>query len=330
MLNQEVKMTEDMLLTRRQALAGAFGATLAGTRISFAKASQPATPVKFDVPANSCDCHTHIFGDPKRFPFWPGRTYTPETAMPDEMAALHRALHIQRVVIVTPSVYGTDNSATLFGVKARGQNARGVAVIAENTPESLLDALAQAGIRGIRLNFTTVGETDPAVARRRFQALSKQLPRLGWHLQINTGLNVISGIKDLVGDAPMPVVFDHFGGLKAAAGLAQPGFADLVELVHSGHAYVKISAPYRASTQPPDYADVVLFAKALIAANADRILWGSDWPHPNTVITNRPTDVSPLLSIDDGRVLNQLAVWAPDPALRKRILVDNPARLYSF
>jgi predicted TIM-barrel fold metal-dependent hydrolase len=153
---------------------------------------------------------------------------------------------------------------------------------------------------------------------------------LGWHLQIHTGLNVISGIKDLVDNAPMPVVFDHFGGLKAAAGLAQPGFADLVELVRSGHAYVKISGACRASTQPPDYADLVPFAKALIAANADRILWGSDWPHPDTVGVNRPTDFSPLLSIDDGRVLNQLAVWAPNPALRKRILVDNPARLYRF
>jgi predicted TIM-barrel fold metal-dependent hydrolase len=325
-----IKITMSMVLTRRQTLAAALGAAAWSNRTGFAKASQPATPVDFPVPDHACDCHTHIFGDPKRFPLWPGRTYTPEIATPEEMAALHRALHIERVVIVTPSVYGTDNSATLFGIKARGASARGVAVIGENTPEDELDALAQVGVRGVRLNLATVGETDPAVARRRFQALSKRLPRLGWHLQLNTGLNVISGIKDLVGNAPMPVVFDHFGGLRAAAGLDQPGFADLVELVRSGRAYVKISGAYRASTRPPDYPDVIPFAKALIAANTDRIVWGSDWPHPDTVKTQAPAKVSPLLRIDDGRVLNQLAVWAPDPELRKKILVDNPARLYGF
>ena len=106
-------------------------------------AAQPATPVNFDVPAGACDCHTHIHGEPGKFPFFPGRVYTPEMALPEEMAALHKALHMQRVVIVTPSVYGTDNSATLYGMKARGANARGVAVIDDKTPDSELDAMAR-------------------------------------------------------------------------------------------------------------------------------------------------------------------------------------------
>jgi predicted TIM-barrel fold metal-dependent hydrolase len=127
----------------------------------------------------------------------------------------------------------------------------------------------------------------------------------------------------------VPVVFDHFGGAEAKLGLQQPGFADLVALVQSGHAYVKISGAYRASTQGPDYPDVVPFAKALIAANADRIVWGSDWPHPATT-PGHATEVTPLTQIDDGRLLNQLAVWEPDAAVRKKILVDNPARLYGF
>jgi len=112
----------------------------------------------------------------------------------------------------------------------------------------------------------------------------------------------------------------------------QPGFSDLVDLVRSGKAYVKISAAYRASTHGPDYADVAPYARALIGANADRVLWGSDWPHPNTVISpgRKATDVTPLLQIDDGRLLNQLSIWAPDAAVRKKILVDNPARLYAF
>lgn len=236
------------MLTRR-ALAGTLGAAvLAGHRAAFAKASQPATAVNFEIPAHACDCHTHIFGDPKKFPFWSGRSYTPETALPEEMAALHRALHIERVVIVTPSVYGTDNSATLYGMKARGANARGVAVIDEKTPESDLDVMDRAGVRGIRLNLAQAGQIHPAVGRRRFQALSGLLKRSGWHIQINTGLAVVAGIKDLVLASPVPVVFDHFGGLHAGLGLEQPGFADLVELIHSGKAYVKISAAYECAT----------------------------------------------------------------------------------
>ena len=320
------------MLTRREALIGAMAAgAILRPRMSRATAAQAATPVHFDVPAGACDCHTHIHGDPAYFPFFAGRTYTPEMALPEEMAALHKALHIQRVVIVTPSVYGTDNAATLYGIKARGADARGVAVIDDQTPESVLDTMGQAGVRGIRLNLATAGITDPAVARQRFQAAAERMPRRQWHVQLNTNLAIITALKDLVTAAPVPVVFDHFGGAKAELGLHQPGFADLVELVRSGKAYVKISAAYRVSKLAPDYPDVVPLAQALIAANADRIVWGTDWPHPTgTPPGGKPTDVTPLLQIDDGRLLNQLPVWAPDPAIRQKILVDNPAQLYGF
>ena len=299
-------------------------------RNAFSKAAQPATAVSFDVPAGACDCHTHIHGDPETFPFFSGRVYTPETALPEEMSALHRALHMQRVVIVTPSVYGTDNSATLWGMKARGKDARGVAVIDEKTPESALDAMHQAGIRGIRLNLATSGVTDPSVGRKRYQAAVERVQKRKWHVQMYTNLAVISSIKDLVLASPVPAVFDHFGGAQAALGVDQPGFKDLVELVHSGKAYVKISGAYRASKLAPDYSDAAPLAKALIAANADRIVWGTDWPHPNSSSGNPATQVTPLFQIDDGRLLNQLPVWAPDAAVRKKILVDNPARLYGF
>ncbi len=318
--------------TRREALAAAMGAgALAGGRIAFAKASQPATPVDFQVPAHACDCHTHIFGDPKRFPFCAGRSYTPETALPAEMAALHRALHIERVVIVTPSVYGTDNSATLYGMKARGASARGVAVVDRKTPEKELETLDRAGIRGIRLNLAQAGQTDPVIGRRRFTEATGIVRQRGWHIQINTGLKVIAGMKEAVLDSPVPVVFDHFGGLQAALGMEQPGFADLVELVRSGKAYVKLSAAYRSSARK-DYADMVPFARALIAANPERVVWGTDWPHPDTVgaARRRAAEITPLLEIDDGRLLNQLPLWAPDAAIRRKILVENPARLYGF
>ena len=321
------------MLTRRDGVIGAMSAGAAmSTNEGLAKAAQPATPVSFDVPADACDCHTHIHGNPDQFPFFAGRVYTPETALPEEMAALHRALRIRRVVIVTPSVYGTDNSATLYGMKARGPDARGVAVIDDKTADGELDAMGKAGMRGIRLNLATSGSNDPGLARRRFQAALSRMASRNWHIQIYTNLAVIAGIKDLVLAAPVPVVLDHFGGAQAALGSGQPGFADLIELVRSGKAYVKISGAYRASAQAPDYPDVAPLAKALIAANAERVVWGTDWPHPNSVTGpgRQVTDITPLRQIDDGALLNQLPVWAPEPATCRTILADNPARLYGF
>jgi predicted TIM-barrel fold metal-dependent hydrolase len=296
-----------------------------------AKASQPSTAVAFDVPAHACDCHTHIFGDPQKFPLWTGRTYTPEAALPDEMSKLHRTLNIERVVIVNPSIYGTDNSATLFGIKARGATARGVAVIDDKTTDQDLDALHQGGIRAIRINLTNAGQTDPAIARQRFQAAVKRIQHRNWHIEMYTTPAVIAAIQDLVQASPAPVVFDHFGGAQAELGEHQQGFAELLALVKSGKAYVKISGAYRASKRP-DYTDVKPLAQALIAAKADRVVWGSDWPHPHPEAqAGHPlADVTPLYPIDDGRVLNLLPVWAPDAATRRKILVENPARLYGF
>jgi len=313
-------------------LASIAAGVIMNDRTALAKAAQPSTPVNFDVPAGACDCHTHIHPDPAKFPFFAGRVYTPELASPEEMSALHKAVRMERVVIVTPSIYGPDNSATVFGMAARGTTARGVAVIDDKTSESDLDAMGKAGIRGIRLNLATGGVNDPTVGRPRFSAAVERVKARNWHVQLFTSLAMISAIKDLVATSPVPVVFDHFGGAQAALGLEQPGFADLVELVKSGKAYVKISGAYRASKLGPDYADCTPLAKALIAANADRIIWGTDWPHPDSVTPpgKQITDVTPLYQIDDGRLLNQLPVWAPDAAIRKRILVDNPAQLYGF
>ncbi|MGH9679015.1 MAG: amidohydrolase family protein, partial [Candidatus Acidiferrales bacterium] len=151
-----------------------------------------------------------------------------------------------------------------------------------------------------------------------------------WHIQIYTRLPVIDAMKDLLAAAPMPVVFDHFGGVQAAPGPMQPGFDALTNLLRDGKIYVKISAPYRSS-KLPDFSDVAPIAKALIAANSRRILWGSDWPHPGTPVPGRKLSViTPFFKIDDGRILNLLPAWAPAPALRKAILVENPAELYGF
>lgn len=218
-----------------------------------AKAPQPATTVDFEVPAGACDCHTHVFGDPEKYPFFPGRTYTPEPATSEELAAMHRRLHLQRVVVVQPSVYGTDNRATLDAVQARGADARGIAVIGEKTTEAEIDAMGELGICGIRLNLATGGTDDPGLARARLTAAIKRMSRRNWHIQIFTSLAVMAALRDIVATSPVMVVIDHFGGAKAGLGLEQAGLADLLALVQSGRVYVKISGAESASNRAPDF-----------------------------------------------------------------------------
>lgn len=324
------------MLTRRSAILGA-AAAAAATLMRGAKAvaGAPAalTPVAFDVPAGACDCHTHVF-NPAGFPFAPGRRYTPASATVDEMRALHRHLHVDRVVIVQPSPYGTDNRCMLDGLRQRGRNARGIAVPDDKTTKAMLDEMHLAGVRGIRLGLETVGQsasrTEPAIARQRFEAALARIEGRGWHLQIYTRLSIVALLQDLIRTAPVPVVFDHFGGAQGPLGPAQEHFDVLLDLVRSGKVYVKISAPYQSSTREPDFPDMAPLAAALVAANPQRILWGSDWPHPLAPEGQNPTAIAPNRQIDDGVTFNQLAAWIPDAVQRKTILVDNPARLYGF
>ncbi|HEY2226208.1 MAG TPA: amidohydrolase family protein [Xanthobacteraceae bacterium] len=320
------------MLTRRRMLShmGAAGAACVtlGTEVGLAAApSTVKTPVNFDVPRGACDCHVHIF-DPVHFPYFSGRLYSPPEALIDDLRSLQSALHFDRVVVVTPSVYGVDNSCTLNAVQELGARARGVAVIDKTFTAAALDQMAAGGVRGVRLNFETAGERDPAAARRILGETAAQLAGRNWHIQINTNLAVISALKGDIMALPIPVIFDHFGGAKAAPGPGQPGFGDLVDLVKSGHAYVKISAAYRTSDKTPDFPDTAPLAQALVAANPDRVVWGSNWPHPGRGPS--PTALAPPYPNDDGRVLNLVPTWVPDAAARKKILVDNPARLYGF
>ena len=324
-------------MSRRQVLAsGAMAgaaAVFARPHGLWAKAAQPATKVSFAVPDGACDCHVHIFGDPTRYPFFAGRVYTPETASVAEVRSFLAALHMDRVVVVQPSVYGTDNRCTVDAVRELGTRARGIAVIDANTPDTALDEMARAGIRGVRLNLTQAGISDPSVALHGFHLAAERARTRNWHIQLNTSLKVIEAMSPDLAASPVPLVIDHFGGALAAAGVQQPGFAALVNLVKTGKAYVKISAAADlVSTQAPDYPDVVPLAKALVAANPQRVLWGSDWPHPDSrILPNRKnTDIAPLVQTDDGRVLNLLPTWVADAAIRRVILVENPARLYGF
>jgi predicted TIM-barrel fold metal-dependent hydrolase len=323
------------MLTRRRALLGigvAVGTAHWGPDAAAAPRG-PRSPVDFAVPAAACDCHVHIVGDPARFPMSADRVYTPPQASPEMLLDLQRDLHLERVVLVQPSFYGSDNAALLDALGRLGpRRARGVAVIDVAASEADLDAMAKAGVRGVRINLETAGEFDPMVAGRKLSAAIARCRPRGWHIQLYTRPSVIAALASMLASSPVPLVFDHFGGSRAAQGLSQPGFDAIMALVGSGKAYVKISAAYRASTAPPPYADIAPFARALVCANPARVVWGSDWPHTDsTRMPGRaPTDVSPFLPVDDGMMLNQLARWVPAAASRRRILVDNPARLYGF
>lgn len=322
------------MLTRRQTLriGGAAMAAAALGRNVHATPWGPRSRVDLAMPAGACDCHVHIVGDSVRFPMAPNRVYTPPEASPDMLLELQRDLRLDCVVLIQPSFYGTDNAAMLDALGKLGGRARAIAVVGEKTSEAALDAMAASGVRGLRINLETAGEFDPATAAAKLEAAIAQCRPRGWHIQLYTRLSVIAALGDQLANSPVPLVLDHFAGAQAALGMAQPGFDTVLALVRSGKAYVKISAAYRASKAPAPYDDIAPFAQALVSANPDRVIWGSDWPHTDAArIPGRaPSAISPFLKIDDGLMLNQLPRWVPDAALRQKILTENPARLYGF
>jgi predicted TIM-barrel fold metal-dependent hydrolase len=286
------------------------------------------TPPSFEVPSGACDCHTHIFGPAERFPFSAKRLYTPGPASIADLEAMHRALHIERVVVVHPSPYGADNSCTVDAVRKLGNRARGVAVIDDTISDAMLADMHAAGVRGVRVNLESYGESDPAVARRHLQHAAERVAPLGWHVQTYTNLAILAALHDTILKLRTTLVIDHFGRPQAALGITQSGFEQFLALLRSGKIYVKISAPYRISQQP-HYSDAAPIARAIIAANPDRIVWGSDWPHPGAAKRD-PAVIEPFRPEDNGQALNRLAEWTKDRTEVQKILVDNPARLYKF
>jgi predicted TIM-barrel fold metal-dependent hydrolase len=184
----------------------------------------------------------------------------------------------------------------------------------------------------LRLNLETGVEIDAAAARARITKTIEQCRPRGWHIQLYAKPAIIAAAASELSAAPGPLVLDHFAGAEAALGPRQPGFDAVLSMVRAGRAYVKLSAPYRASALPPPYENVQPLAEALGAANPERLLWGSDWPHPNAarVPGRTAADIAPALPVDDGLVLDQLPRWVPEAGIRRLVLVDNPARLYGF
>jgi predicted TIM-barrel fold metal-dependent hydrolase len=285
----------------------------------------------FAVPPGACDCHTHVFGPPSQYPYCADRTYMPGLASADDLLALQARLGLDRVVIVQPSPYGSDNRCTVDALLALGVRARGVAVIDEATTDAELHRMHAAGVRGVRVNLETHGVSDSAAASRQLARTGERVAALGWHLQVFTNLSVLAGLAPTIRSLPQDVVLDHFAKARADAGTDQPGFGTLLDLLAGGRVWIKLSAPQRIADRPDDEAATRL-ARALIAARPDRMLWGSDWPHPGAHpgVRRDPHSVEAFHAIDDGHALDRLQRWTTSEAELRAILVDNPARLYDF
>lgn len=287
-------------------------------------------PISTFLPAGATDSHTHVFLDPVRFPMGDSRRYTPPPASIEALEALHRDLGIQRVVIVQPSVYGADNAATLEALRVLGSSrSRGVAVVDDRTTDAEMDAMAALGVCGVRVNLEIDGERDRYRAEEQLYRVVDRVAPRGWHIQVFAGLPLIGDCYELLRKVPVPLVFDHYAGAHAQRGLSQPGLAEVLKLVQSGKAYVKLSAPYRC-TDRTDYEDLESLTRCFVLCNPQRLLWGSDWPHPQPGVRPRPQDVCPPHDVDHHHVTNALCRWVGDPAIVRQIFVDNPQRLYGF
>jgi predicted TIM-barrel fold metal-dependent hydrolase len=263
--------------------------------------------------ALACDCHIHVFGPYARYPLDAARKYTPPPAALEDYLAVAAALGTGRVVLVQPSVYGTDNSCQRDALAALGDRARGVAVIDDSASDAQLRELDRDGFRGARLNLTRAANLDS------LERLADRVQDLGWHVQLHLPGALLPEIAGRLLALPTEFVIDHLGRVNPDAGLDQPAFQSLLRLVDSGRCWVKLSAPYRMDLDGAPYRKSAPFARELVRRNPERMVWGTDWPHPDVAVVP-----------EDQGLLDVLLDWAPDEAVRNRILLDNPAMLYRF
>jgi len=295
--------------------AGAIKASRGDTREAVPWSSGTEPP-KLKAPANACDCHMHIYDS--RFPVAPNAKLRPADATVDDYRLLQKRTGTTRNVVVTPSTYGTDNSCTLDAIGKLGGTARGVAVVDTSVTDAELRRLNRLGIRGIRFNLVQSGATTIDMV----EPLSKRVNDLGWHVQIHMLGGHIAENADLFQRLPSPLVFDHLARIPQPAGVDDPSFALVLKLLDNGRTWVKLSGAYQDTrTGPPAYADVSKVARAYVKAAPEQLVWGSDWPHPTEKAGSKP---------DDAILFDLMLDWAPDEAIRNRILVDNPAKLYGF
>ena len=277
---------------------------------------EQVTEPRLKAPAGSTDCHFHIFGPHARYPLSPGRRYTPPEAAIEHYRAIAAVLGIERMVVVQPSIYGTDNRCTLDAVASFGQErARAVAVLDESVTAPELRRLHEAGVRGVRFNAVS-GNGTPL---EQLRSVARRAAPLGWHLQLYLHGEHLLELAPRLPELGLPVVIDHMGGVSSEKGVNHPEFRTLLRLLEGGRIWVKLCC-YRSSAAGHPFADVQTMAETLIAAAPERCLWGTDWPHPSYMQTMP----------DDGELLDLLGEWAASAAMQRRILVENPVALYGF
>ena len=265
------------------------------------------------APSLACDCHIHVFGPYARYPLDPARKYTPPEATLDSYVEVAQALGTGRVVLVQPSVYGTDNRCQRDAIARLGQRARGVAVVDASVTDGELGALDAAGFVGARINLMRAGDLES------METIAAKVKPFGWHLQLHAPGEKLAGLAERLLKLPTDFVIDHIGRLDARAGVGQPGFRALERLADSGRCWIKLSGAYRVDAEGPPWRKAGELARELVRRNSERLVWGTDWPHPD--VAEMP---------DDRRLLDALFDCVPDESTRNRVLVDNPARLYRF
>ena len=276
--------------------------------------SSGTAPPKLKAPAQAADCHIHIYD---------ARFKSPTPGLPNatvqDYQLLQKRIGVTRVVIVTPRCYVTDNSVTVDAIRQLGiANARGVAVLRPTVTDAELKSLDDGGIRGIR--FTVGNPQHAVVSIDMIEPLAQRIAGLGWHVQLNMEAQQIVDNAALLRRLPTQIVFDHLGKLPPSTGVGHPAYGIIRGLLDQGRAWVKISGSYmNTKIGPPTYSDATTVARAYVEAAPERLVWGSDWPHPT------PTDKP-----DDALLFDLLTVWAPQEATRNRILVANPQALYGF
>jgi predicted TIM-barrel fold metal-dependent hydrolase len=280
---------------------------------------RPRRP-RHTLPAGATDCHCHVFEDRARYPLSPDRSYTPPLCPLEDYLALCATLGIERTVQVNASPYGHDNSVTLDAIARLGaQRARGVAGLSPEASEKEIERLHAGGMRGVRLSTSVKGYGGP----ERLATLGRKIRAFGWHVQLHVERSQeLAALEPELRRHPTSLVFDHLGRVRGSEGVRAPGFRTLLRLLQErDDCWVKISSWYRLSDAgPPRYPDIEPLVQALLAARPERCLWGSNWPHP---VWREPMP-------NDGDLVDCFCEWVPDEALRRQILVANPARLYGF
>jgi predicted TIM-barrel fold metal-dependent hydrolase len=298
------------------ATASAIGRQSHGQQVSNSAGTEPP---KLRAPEGACDCHMHIY-DPARFAMPPSKRVAPSNATVSHYRSLQKRIGTARVVVVQPRNYAVDNRVTVDAIAQLGPNARGVAVLHPTVTDAELKALHAAGVRGIRF---TLGDPATAVVKvDMIEPLAKRVADLGWHVQFNVEGEQIIELADLLQRLPTQLVFDHLANPPLPAGIEHRSHAIVRGLVDRGRAWVKLSGAYSNSKiGAPFYPEATQTARAFVKAAPERLVWGSDWPHPTMPVDNKP---------NDALLFDLLTEWAPDEATRTRILVRNPEALYGF